>query len=44
MKNQNRNVLLMLNNAGGHNLPDSVIEKLTNVKLPYLLPNINWFN
>ncbi len=42
MKNQNRNALLLLDNTGVHNLSDSlIIEKITNVKLHYLLPYTN---
>ena len=39
MKNENRHVLLLVDNAPGHKLSDESLETITNVKIEYLQPN-----
>ena len=36
----NRHILLLLDNAGGHNVTEEVKRKLTHVKLEYFDPNV----
>ena len=39
MKEQKRNVILLVDNAGGHNMSHKLVELLTNVKVYFLPPN-----
>jgi len=39
MKNESRKVLLLVDNAGGHNISLELKNKLTNVELYFLPPN-----
>ena len=36
---ENRKIILIVDNAGGHNLSDEFKKKITNIRIEYLAPN-----